>query len=92
MARIQQQDSDLVQIAMDTLSWVYFAKRRLTVDELCHAISLNQHGKEGFNPTDLIGEDRIFTACAGLITVARRECQFARKYHYSIFSLGNIPS
>lgn len=85
MTRIQAQELHLAKLGTQALYWVYFSKRRLTVIELRHALSFQRSG--AISKDDLIGEDQIRSACAGLISFVKLkdkrktvECQFSRKY------------
>ena len=103
MKRIGEQEPALVDLAIAALSWVYFAKRTLAVNELRHAVSFQLQGK--ISDDALIGWDTIQSACAGLLTFVESEvedtlrgygkgeryiCQFARELlvcHPTISSL-----
>lgn len=86
---IREREPHLARLGMDALSWVYFSKRskrRMTVKELQHALSFQQSNT--ISKDDLISEDRIRSACAGLIDFvalknkqATAGCQFSREFH-----------
>ena len=51
--RIRKQKPEKARLGMTALRWVYFAKRRLTVRELCHAASFEPSMNE-FSRHDLV--------------------------------------
>lgn len=94
MRRIEDQEPHLAELGKQALYWVYFSKRQLTVMELRHALSFQR--SKGISKDDLIGEDRILSACAGLISFVKLkdkrktvECQFSRKSDNQLFR-GNL--
>ena len=79
MKRIFDQDEEQSRLAVAVLSWVYFSRRRLRVRELQHAVSF-QLGMGVFSEDDVLGEDCIQSACAGLISFVRVDEDDADRY------------
>jgi len=85
--RIERKDKRIRELAIDVLTWLAFAKRRLTVNELAHAIAISnfaasvQAGERDL-PTNLQipSPDDTISPCAGLILVDK-EHKFIRLAH-----------
>ena len=89
MKRIKEQEPSIAEIGLKTIAWVYFAKDRkrplerdqigLTIEELRHAVSFRP-GMKTLSQDDLVTEDQILSACAGLIVFTNERCHFSRRY------------
>ncbi|CAI7623075.1 unnamed protein product [Penicillium pancosmium] len=75
--RIRMQHPVYRDLAINVLKWIVFAERALTIDELTHAIAI-QDAFAGSNPGDrplpkadlTVGTERALTsACAGIVVV-----------------------
>ena len=74
MLRIGRQPKSESKLAMNTLNWVLFAARPLTVDELREAVSIElvdwtNKSPRDLNPLDLPDEGLLTALCGGLVTV-----------------------
>ncbi|KLJ13510.1 hypothetical protein EMPG_11549 [Blastomyces silverae] len=81
MERIQNQKRDFSDLAIQTLSWITFAKRPLTGFELQHALAVmeNTSALDEHNITDI---ELIISVCAGLVTIDK-ESGIIRLVHYT---------
>ena len=82
MNRILSQAKEDVEIAVQTLSWIHFAKRRLQTVEVLHALAAKPGMSGGFEE-NLLLEDDVVSCCAGLVDVIKpyeghREFAFTR--------------
>jgi hypothetical protein len=68
MNRIQSQPSVDYILAIRVLSWISYAIRPLTVEELQQAIAIEPGDRE-FDEDALIAEDSLLGVCAGLATI-----------------------
>ena len=90
MERIKAQEPALAELGLRVLTWVYFARKTLTVAQLRHAVSFRP-GMKKITNDDLVDEDQIISACAGLISVIERTKADSgrpldipmREYHFS---------
>ncbi|KAH7311604.1 hypothetical protein B0I35DRAFT_452792 [Stachybotrys elegans] len=79
--RIKNQSSRRRQLAMEVLLWVTYAKRRLGIDELRHALATRK-GTRKLETKDLIPIEDVVSTCAGLVTVDR-ESNLVHLAHYT---------
>lgn len=79
--RIQSQDEDDVRLARQVLSWVSFAFRPLTLDEIRHAVTVEPWSPT-FDQDALPFEEVVTDVCAGLITVGH-ESKVVSLIHYT---------
>lgn len=56
-------------VAIKALSWIFHARRPLTIDELREAISIRPFRQTALQPKLLIGEDSLLKYCQGLIVI-----------------------
>ncbi|KAK5191727.1 hypothetical protein LTR92_008308 [Exophiala xenobiotica] len=69
MQRIQCQPKEHTELARKVLICITFGARPLTLDELRHAIAVDE-GTKGLDPEyDLDDPDVLISACAGLVTI-----------------------
>ena len=86
MKRILGQRGDIAKLASLAIAWILHAERLLTVLELRCILSFERSSfrKKQFSEDDLIGEDVILSACAGLVTFVSLEgkliAEFVRKF------------
>ncbi|UKZ88775.1 uncharacterized protein TrAFT101_004511 [Trichoderma asperellum] len=71
--RIQNQDDDDVIMAKQILTWLYYAARPLTLQELCHSLAVNLAVEADPDATELDeaflpDEEVIVSICAGIVT------------------------
>ncbi|KAJ7474244.1 hypothetical protein FB451DRAFT_286152 [Mycena latifolia] len=81
MHRINSQNEDDRQLALQAITWVAFAKRPLTVGELREALAI-EPGATTLDVNNLLDIDSVVSVCAGLIIVDKM--MFAvRLVHYT---------
>src|SRR5579859_4573516 len=66
MSQITQSEDDSKQLALETLSWVLYAKRPLHIDELQEAITIEE-GDRGLDKEDLPLAQTLVEVCGSLI-------------------------
>ena len=79
--RISSQDEEDVQLAKRTLMWISFAKRRLSIIELRHALAIEPGAME-LDPESLPDKDVIIDVCCGLVVIDR-ESETISLVHYT---------
>lgn len=79
--RIDSQLPDDRQLAKSVLSWISYAQRPLTTQELCHALAVGLCDQE-LNSDNIPDIEDILSLCAGLVTVDE-ESQIIRLVHYT---------
>jgi len=82
MKRIEGGFPERKALALTTLSWIYHAKRTLSVDELLQALALDPSTWQ-FNHEDVPSRDIIIDACMGLVAIDS-ENTTARFAHNSV--------
>ena len=83
MIRIQQRRGGDFELTVAIISWVVWALRPLTVDELLHALATNV--SSGFDPEELSYEDLILEATSGLVRVSDNTVYLAHYTAYEYF-------
>ncbi|KAJ7756596.1 ankyrin repeat-containing domain protein [Mycena metata] len=68
MGRINSQNDDDKQLARLTLTWVAYAKRLLTVAELCEALAI-EPSAASLDIDNMLDIDIVLSVCSGLIIV-----------------------
>lgn len=81
MDHIESQATSQEELAKQVLSWITFAKRRLTASELQHALAI-ETGTSQLDETNMSEIDDILSVCAGLVTVDE-ESGIIRLVHYT---------
>jgi ankyrin repeat protein len=66
--RIESQPSTKSALARNVLSWITYAERPLTTEELCHALAI-ELGKEDLDEDNVPEVEEIISVCAGLVIV-----------------------
>jgi ankyrin repeat protein len=79
--RIDGQEHDDCTLAKQVLSWISYARRPLTTQELCHALAV-EIGDEDFDSENIPDVEDILSVCAGLVTIDE-ESQIIRLVHYT---------
>ncbi|KAI8632475.1 ankyrin repeat-containing domain protein [Xylariaceae sp. FL1651] len=83
MDRIEGQTYDHRQLAIQVLSWITFAKRPLTTQELQHALAVDlDYQSDSFDLDNITDLDYIVSVCAGLVTVDK-EAGIIRLVHHT---------
>lgn len=78
MNRIDSQSEGFRKLGRRVINWLVFAKTKLTVTELLHAVSF-EPGMKTMSAEDLVQEDDLISACAGLVVISARYVQFIRE-------------
>lgn len=81
LERIKSQLADDARLALRALSWITFAKRQLTIDEICHAFAV-EPDDEDLDPDNILDINDIVSVCAGLVVVDE-ESQIVHLVHYT---------
>jgi len=55
-------------LAKRAISWITYAQRPLTTNELCHAVSI-EHGDKALDSDDIYNVEGVISVCAGLVAV-----------------------
>jgi len=83
MDRIGKQDEQRKVIATTVLMWITYAKERLNVEQLLHAILMNLEPEiEDIDADDLIDVELLLSSCLGLV-VLNEEDGIVRLVHYT---------
>ncbi|KAI0973718.1 hypothetical protein F4678DRAFT_408380 [Xylaria arbuscula] len=72
MERIMLQHHEKRKTAMKVLSWIYHAKRQLSVGELVHALAID-YSEAIPAYEDVISEKMVLDVCAGLVLIDAKE-------------------
>ena len=83
MTKIRNQSSDDVGVAMRLLSWVTFARRPLSFNEIQQAMAVTE-GDVDLDDGELLDEDFLLPLTAGLITMDS-EGASVRLIHYTLY-------
>jgi hypothetical protein len=75
MARIERQDKPRTQLAEQVLSWIVYAFRPLSVEELQHALAIEPESTS-LDPEAIIEEDILTSVCAGLVVIDEKRSIF----------------
>jgi ankyrin repeat protein len=81
MKRIFKQNKNDARLGGKVLSWISYAKRPLTVDEMQHAVKVETNSTS-IGKGDLIPEDILVSVCAGIVTVDQGS-NIIRLVHYT---------
>jgi hypothetical protein len=81
LQRIWGQDEGDVKLARQVLSWISFASRPLTLNEVQHALAI-EPGDTDVDEEALPEEDLLVSVCAGLVTLDR-ESNIIRLVHHT---------
>ena len=80
--RIQQQSKSKSQLGMAVLMWTVLVKRRLSLEELEHALAVND-GDTYLDMENIPSEKTILQSCLGMVVV-EHETTTVRLMHYSL--------
>ncbi|KAJ7440441.1 ankyrin repeat-containing domain protein, partial [Mycena latifolia] len=81
MNRIKNQNEDDRQLALQALTWIAYAKRPLSVAELCEALAI-EPGATTLDVDNLLDINIVLSVCAGLIIVDEA-MSVVRLIHYT---------
>ncbi|OBT49911.1 hypothetical protein VE04_09679, partial [Pseudogymnoascus sp. 24MN13] len=79
--RIEAQQEGCSELAKRVLTWISYAERPLTTEELCHALAVNP-GDTDLDTDNFEDMDDIVSFCAGLVTVDDNS-NIIRLIHYT---------
>ncbi|KAK6503772.1 hypothetical protein TWF481_008778 [Arthrobotrys musiformis] len=81
MERVNSQNRDHKALANQVLEWIIYAKRRLTMSELGHALAVEPN-TQALDKENIPKPELIVSVCAGLIVVDE-ESDIVRLVHYT---------
>lgn len=81
MERIGAQEDTDRRLSERVLVWLTYAKKKLSVDELQHAMAV-EPGKSNFDPDNITDIESILSVCAGLVTMDPQS-NVTRLVHYT---------
>lgn len=81
MKRIQNQNSEYVELANKILLWIVNAKRPLKIDELVYALAI-EPGDVSFDADGAADPDLLISICAGIVTL-ELESRIVGLVHYT---------
>jgi hypothetical protein len=79
--RIDGQLAEDRSLARRTISWVSYAQRPLTTQELCHALAI-ELGDKDLNEDNILDVEDVISVCAGLVMIDE-ESDVVRLVHYT---------
>jgi Ankyrin repeats (3 copies)/Ankyrin repeats (many copies) len=79
--RIDGQLAEDRSLARRTISWISYAQRPLTAQELCHALAV-EPGDRALNADNVHDVEDVVSVCAGLVTIDE-ESNVIRLVHYT---------
>ena len=79
--RIQSQDSESAGLALKILYWVHYAIKPLEVQELRHALAV-ENGDSSFDEDGLLDEDSVESICGGMVII--QENKTVAFVHYTV--------
>ena len=82
MYRIQHQHEEHCELALRTLSWISKAQRPLRIEEVQHAVSVEE-GDKDLEDEPLEAPDLLVSVCAGLVTIDAESNTF-RLVHFTV--------
>ena len=83
MKRVEGQTKNRRDLAEQVFSWIIHACRRLSLEELQHALAVtSDHELSKIDANDLVDEKILTSACAGLVVIDRESniVRLVRKY------------
>jgi hypothetical protein len=72
MKRVEAQPEKFRKLAEQVFSWIVYAYRHLSPEELQHAIAVTSYDMCEMDPDALVNEEILTTVCAGLVVIDRR--------------------
>jgi len=82
ISRIKVQQRSMSKLGMEVLMWVSHSERPLHVDELCHALGVEE-GSTDLNTRNIPAIETLLTCCLGLVTVEKSSSTL-RLIHYTL--------
>ena len=83
LSRIKAQEGGRSKLGMEVLMWVSHAERPLHVDELCHALGVEEGSRDFNNIRDFPSARTLLACCLGLVTIEKSSSTF-RLVHYTL--------
>ena len=80
LERIGTQGGERAKLAMTALMWVCHSERPLRVEELCHALAV-ENGSAHFNNDNVPAVETLLSCCQGLVTVDKEASTFRLVHH-----------
>ena len=80
--RIENQKTGFATLAKETLSWLVCVERELNIDELLHALAVEENA-QGLDEENIQEAEDVISSCAGLV-VLDEETQVIRLVHYTL--------
>jgi len=72
MERVERQDDSRKQLAKRVLSWITYAIRPLSVEELQHALAV-MPDTTYLDPDDITDDEILTSICAGLVVIDKEQ-------------------
>ena len=82
ISRIQTQQRSMSKLGMKVLMWISHSERPLHVDELCHALGVEE-GSTDLNIRNIPATETLLACCLGLATVEKSSSTL-RLVHYTL--------
>lgn len=82
LLRVDQQREGFREIAYKVLTWIVYAQRELSIDELQEAVAVYDEMDDLDHDIDLEEEQQLASVCAGLVRIDR-EAGVVRLVHYT---------
>ena len=82
ISRIKAQQRSRSKLGMEVLMWISHSERPLHVDELCHALGVEE-GSKDLNIRNIPAIETLLACCLGLVTVEKSSSTF-RLVHYTL--------
>src|SRR5437588_8943586 len=82
LSRLKAQRRSRSKLGMDVLMWVSHSERPLHVDELCHALGVEE-GSVDLNTENIPAIETLLACCLGLVTV-EKSSSTVRLVHYTL--------
>ena len=82
LSRIEAQQKSRSKLGIKVLMWVSHSERPLHVDELCHALGVEE-GSMDLNTRNIPAIETLLTCCLGLVTV-EKSSSTVRPVHYTL--------
>jgi hypothetical protein len=71
MKRVEAQPEQSRKLAEQVFSWIIYAYRQLSPEELQHAIAVTSYDMCNMDPDALVDEEILTTVCAGLAVIEK---------------------
>ena len=82
VSRVRAQQGSRSKLGMQVLMWVSYSERPLHVDELCHALGVEE-GSTDLNTQNIPAIETLLACCLGLVTI-EKPSSIIRLVHYTL--------